>query len=110
VVVCCAALDAYPRIVGKLEGSLTVSVVADPGDRDAAAALLPALAARAGRIVWNGVPTGVAVCDAMQHGGPWPATSAAWSTSVGTAAIQRFLRPVALQGVPPELAAVVSPA
>ncbi|SCD94259.1 NADP-dependent aldehyde dehydrogenase, partial [Streptomyces sp. TverLS-915] len=51
-----------------------------------------ALALRAGRVVWNGVPTGVAVCEAMVHGGPWPATSAPWSTSVGTAAVDRFTR------------------
>ena len=65
----------------------------------------PALAGEAGRIVWNNVPTGVAVVEAMQHGGPWPATSASWSTSVGTEAVRRFVRPVALQGVPEELIA-----
>ncbi|MBV1853596.1 aldehyde dehydrogenase family protein [Catellatospora sp. NEAU-YM18] len=90
-------------ILGRLAGSLTASVFAADDDRDEARALLPELLARAGRIVWNGVPTGVAVCDAMQHGGPWPATSASWSTSVGTEAVERFRRPVALQGLPPEL-------
>lgn len=54
-------------------------------------------------MVWNNVPTGVAVVDAMQHGGPWPATSAPWSTSVGTEAVRRFVRPVAMQGVPEDL-------
>ncbi|NUT36829.1 MAG: aldehyde dehydrogenase family protein [Hamadaea sp.] len=86
-----------------LEGSLTASVFAGEDDRDTARALLPTLMAMAGRVVWNGVPTGVAVCDAMQHGGPWPATSASWSTSVGTEAIERFRRPVALQGLPADL-------
>ncbi|MBQ1073306.1 aldehyde dehydrogenase family protein [Micromonospora sp. C31] len=112
VVVCPAPVEAYPRLVAGLAGSLTATLIVDdndPSDRDLAVALLPALAERAGRIVVNGVPTGVAVCDAMHHGGPWPATSAPWSTSVGTAAVRRFLRPVALQGVPADLAATVFP-
>ncbi|GHJ43684.1 2,5-dioxovalerate dehydrogenase [Catellatospora sp. TT07R-123] len=96
-------VGAPEQALDRLDGSLTASVYAADGDRDAAAALLPGLLARAGRIVWNGVPTGVAVCDAMHHGGPWPATSAPWSTSVGTEAVERFRRPVALQGLPPEL-------
>ncbi|MEV4416728.1 aldehyde dehydrogenase family protein [Catellatospora sp. NPDC049609] len=91
------------KVLERLEGSLTASVFAADADRDTARVLLPALLARAGRVVWNGVPTGVAVCDAMHHGGPWPATSASWSTSVGTEAIERFRRPVALQGLPAEL-------
>ena len=71
--------------------------------------LLSTLVQRAGRIVLNGMLTGVAVCDAMHHGGPWPAASDASFTSVGTGAIRRFLRPVALQGLPEHLlAAVVS--
>ncbi|NUP49524.1 MAG: aldehyde dehydrogenase family protein [Catenulispora sp.] len=96
----------YPALADSLEGQLTATVIADDAsdaDRSAARALLPSLVARAGRVVWNGVPTGVAVVEAMQHGGPWPATSAAWSTSVGTEAIRRFTRPVALQGVPADL-------
>ncbi|NUR61883.1 MAG: aldehyde dehydrogenase family protein [Catenulispora sp.] len=96
----------YPALAGSLEGQLTATVIADDGseqDRSAARSLLPSLLARAGRVVWNGVPTGVAVVEAMQHGGPWPATSAAWSTSVGTEAIRRFVRPVAMQGVPADL-------
>ncbi|SCF45768.1 aldehyde dehydrogenase family protein [Micromonospora mirobrigensis] len=109
VVVCCAPVEAYPHIVETLEGTLTATVIANSNDQPAAAALLPGLVARAGRVVWNGVPTGVAVCDAMHHGGPWPATSAPWATSVGSAAIQRFLRTVALQGLPPELVDEVVP-
>ncbi|GAA2032666.1 aldehyde dehydrogenase (NADP(+)) [Catenulispora yoronensis] len=96
----------YPALADSLEGQLTATVIADDAsaaDRAAARALLPSLVAKAGRVVWNGVPTGVAVVEAMQHGGPWPATSAGWSTSVGTEAIRRFTRPVALQGVPADL-------
>ena len=81
----------------------TITVADTAADKRKAAQLLPSLAAKAGRVVWNNVPTGVAVCEAMQHGGPWPATSASWSTSVGTEAIKRFVRPVALQGVPEDL-------
>jgi NADP-dependent aldehyde dehydrogenase len=101
VVITSAAVDSYPRIVADLAGSLTATLIAEPDDLEAGVRLVPALAALAGRVIWNGVPTGVAVCEAMQHGGPWPATSASWSTSVGTAAVDRFRRPVALQGVPP---------
>lgn len=85
-----------------LEGQLTATVVADEGDR-VAAELLPVLATKAGRVLWNQWPTGVSVTWAQQHGGPYPATTAVGSTSVGTAAIERFLRPVAYQNVPDAL-------
>jgi NADP-dependent aldehyde dehydrogenase len=103
-----AAADpaGYAALAGGLEGQLTATIIADDasaGDREAARALLPTLASKAGRVVWNNVPTGVAVVEAMQHGGPWPATSAPWSTSVGTEAVRRFVRPVAMQGVPEDL-------
>ena len=55
----------------------------------------------AGRLIWNGWPTGVAVAWAMQHGGPYPASTAPASTSVGATAIHRFLRPVTYQSFPP---------
>ncbi|MEJ3743051.1 aldehyde dehydrogenase family protein [Actinomycetes bacterium KLBMP 9797] len=110
VVVSRAPLSAYPELADRLEGSLTATVIGTAADEAVAAELVPALAERVGRIVWNGVPTGVAVCDAMLHGGPWPATSAPWSTSVGTAAIARFQRPVAAQGLPPALLDAISPA
>lgn len=86
-----------------LEGQLTATVHAGPDDLHAAAALLPALERLAGRIIVNGWPTGVAVSPAMVHGGPWPATSDGRSTSVGTAAIERFQRPIAYQDVPQDL-------
>ncbi|WP_290862404.1 aldehyde dehydrogenase family protein [Hamadaea sp.] len=96
--------DDFTALAATLEGQLTATIhAALPVDADEARELLPVLVGKAGRIVWNGVPTGVAVVDAMLHGGPWPATSAAWSTSVGTAAVERFQRPVALQGVPADL-------
>jgi NADP-dependent aldehyde dehydrogenase len=58
---------------------------------------------KAGRVIYNGFPTGVEVCHSMQHGGPFPSTTDGRSTSVGTAAIYRFLRPVSYQDIPDEL-------
>jgi alpha-ketoglutaric semialdehyde dehydrogenase len=97
--------DLLPRIEG-LEGQLTATVHADAdsdADRADAAALLPVLELKAGRILFNGWPTGVEVGHAMVHGGPFPATSDARTTSVGSLAVERFQRPVAYQDVPPAL-------
>jgi NADP-dependent aldehyde dehydrogenase len=93
-----ALLAALPL----LPGSLTASVHATPDDQDATAAVAAALAVRAGRLIMNGWPTGVAVCWAMHHGGPWPATTST-HTSVGTTAIRRWLAPIAYQDWPDEL-------
>ena len=87
-----AALAAVP-------GTLTATLHAEPGD-GAVEGLLALMAERAGRVVWGGWPTGVAVTWAMQHGGPWPATTSPLHTSVGVTAVRRFLRPVVYQGVP----------
>lgn len=86
-------------VADALEGQLTATVHGGDGDADAAA-LVAALADRAGRVLYNGWPTGVSVTYAQQHGGPYPATTAPHFTSVGTASIERFLRPVAYQDVP----------
>ncbi|MBG4174596.1 aldehyde dehydrogenase (NADP(+)), partial [Pseudomonas aeruginosa] len=67
------------------------------------AGLVPLLEGKAGRLLFNGYPTGVEVCDAMVHGGPYPATSDARGTSVGTLAIERFLRPLCYQDYPDSL-------
>lgn len=72
-------------------------------DEPLAARLVPLLASTAGRVLWNGWPTGIAVTDAQQHGGPYPASTDAAQTSVGSAAIARFLRPVAYQNMPAAL-------
>jgi len=86
------------------EGNLTGTVHAAAGeDTPAIRALVGWITGHAGRVLFGGWPTGVAVTPAMQHGGPWPATTNDTSTSVGTAAIGRFLRPVAYQGAPQEL-------
>jgi NADP-dependent aldehyde dehydrogenase len=84
-------------------GNLTATVHAEPADTESVAPLLRVLRDKAGRLLFNGWPTGVAVSPAMQHGGPYPATTDARFTSVGTAAVDRFLRPVTYQNVPQEL-------
>ncbi|MFC0326755.1 aldehyde dehydrogenase family protein, partial [Halomonas organivorans] len=96
----CADLDEVKRVAESLEGQLTATLQMDDADLDAARALLPTLERRAGRVMANGWPTGVEVCHAMVHGGPYPATSDARTTSVGSAAIHRFLRPVCYQNLP----------
>src|SRR6185312_14994601 len=87
----------------KLEGQLTATLHLDESDHAVAAVLLPVLERKAGRILANGWPTGVEVGHAMVHGGPFPATSDTRSTSVGSLAIERFLRPVAYQNIPDAL-------
>ena len=91
-----AVLEALP-------GSLTASVHAAPADHQQARDLATVLQRRVGRLIFNGWPTGVAVCWAMHHGGPWPATTAAGFTSVGARAIDRWLIPIAFQGWPDQL-------
>ncbi|WP_336716478.1 aldehyde dehydrogenase (NADP(+)) [Arthrobacter sp. USHLN218] len=86
-----------------LEGQLTASIQAAEEDYAPVASLIPALERKVGRIVINGWPTGVEVGHAMVHGGPYPATSAPSTTSVGTLAIHRFLRPVSYQNFPDQL-------
>ncbi|MFI7801021.1 alpha-ketoglutaric semialdehyde dehydrogenase [Pseudomonas sp. DD1] len=99
----CADNAQMRQVTEHLEGQLTATLHLDEGDVEQARALLPALERKAGRLLVNGWPTGVEVCDAMVHGGPFPATSDSRSTSVGTAAILRFLRPVCYQDFPDSL-------
>jgi 2,5-dioxopentanoate dehydrogenase len=83
-----------------LEGQLTATIHGTPRELAAETELLETLTRKAGRLVFNGFPTGVEVTHAMHHGGPFPATSDARFTSVGTAAILRFARPVCFQNFP----------
>lgn len=100
ILVRCRDLDEVKRVIAGLEGQLTATMMIDPEDEPAAAALLPLLARKVGRVLANGWPTGVEVSHAMVHGGPYPATSDGRSTSVGSLAIARFLRPVCYQNLP----------
>lgn len=83
-----------------VDGQLTATLQAD--EADDVDELVSVLTRKAGRLLWNGWPTGVTVSYAQEHGGPYPASTAPGSTSVGTAAIKRFLRPVAYQDFPQE--------
>ncbi len=89
-----------PGLVRCLPGQLTATVVGDADALSAYPSLLRELTDRVGRLLFNGVPTGVEVGPAMHHGGPFPATTDARSTSVGTDAVLRFVRPVAFQDFP----------
>ena len=95
-----AQLDAA---IQSLHGQLTATLIGEPEDLQQFGGLTPLLEEKVGRILINGYPTGVEVCDAMVHGGPYPATSDARGTSVGTLAIDRFLRPVCFQNYPDSL-------
>lgn len=86
-----------------MRGQLTATLIADEQDFVDYADIVPYLEEKAGRLLMNGYPTGVEVSDAMVHGGPYPATSDARGTSVGTLAIERYLRPVCYQNYPQAL-------
>jgi NADP-dependent aldehyde dehydrogenase len=99
----CRDITELDAALDSLDGQLTASVHAAATDMELAGRLLPGLERRVGRVLFNGFGTGVEVCDAMVHGGPYPATSDGRSTSVGSLAIMRFLRPVCYQDVPASL-------
>jgi alpha-ketoglutaric semialdehyde dehydrogenase len=98
--VTCSGREEFLSAAKHLEGQLTATIHGTEEDLTAYPDLIGILEARVGRLVFNGFPTGVEVCNAMVHGGPYPATSDSRSTSVGTRAIQRFARPVCYQNSP----------
>lgn len=100
LVVRCPDLESIAALLEKMEGQLTAALHIDADDHAAARAVLPVLERRVGRILVNGFGTGVEVSPAMVHGGPYPSTADGRSTSVGTLAIERFLRPVCYQDLP----------
>jgi NADP-dependent aldehyde dehydrogenase len=95
--------EQMQQIARSLEGQLTCTLHLDEADTDHARALMPVLERKAGRVLANGFPTGVEVCDAMVHGGPYPASTNFGATSVGTMSIRRWLRPVSYQNMPEAL-------
>lgn len=101
--VLCDSLADLQDTVNSLHGQLTATVHAQDDEVEAAAPVLNILREKAGRLLWNGFPTGVEVVYSMQHGGPYPATTAPGTTSVGMTAIKRFMRPVAYQNIPAPL-------
>lgn len=88
------------EVMNCLDGQLAATIIGNEVDLEEAEALVEIAKEKAGRVLFNGVPTGVEVCDSMVHGGPFPATSDSRFTSVGTDAIKRFARPICLQNTP----------
>lgn len=103
VLIKCSSIEEIIATIASLEGQLTATLQLDESDSADAAKLLPTLSRKVGRILTNGWPTGVEVTHAMVHGGPFPSTADGRSTSVGTLAMMRFLRPVCYQDVPDAL-------
>ncbi len=95
--------DELMQVAQNLQGQLTCTLHLDEGDTGLGRKLMPVLERKAGRVLANGYPTGVEVCDAMVHGGPYPASTNFGHTSVGTLSIRRFLRPVSYQNMPDAL-------
>ncbi|MGB2733018.1 MAG: aldehyde dehydrogenase family protein, partial [Saprospiraceae bacterium] len=102
VIVKCDDPDQMIEIVRALRGQLTATIWSEPEDA-LNAKMIDALEQAAGRLVWNGVPTGVEVCDAQMHGGPFPATSHPFFGAVGMGSMKRWTRPVAYQNFPGSL-------
>lgn len=103
LIVDCADADELALAVASLHGQLTGSVFGNDEELTQYISVIDALNQKVGRLIFNAVPTGVEVCHAMVHGGPFPATTDARSTSVGTEAIRRFVRPVCYQDCPQAL-------
>jgi NADP-dependent aldehyde dehydrogenase len=103
LLVCCNSLEELRECIESLEGQLTGTIHMGTGETQTASDIAEILSLRVGRLIYNGYPTGVEVCHAMIHGGPYPATTASQTTSVGTLAIRRFTRPIALQNSPDAL-------
>lgn len=103
LIIKCGDRHELNNVVAQLHGQLTVTIIGDEAEAAEYQSVFNLLAEKAGRVVMNGVPTGVEVCPAMQHGGPFPSTTDSRFTSVGTDAIKRFVRPLAFQNFPDSL-------
>lgn len=103
LIVRCDTEEQMLEVARSLEGQLTATVRMGDADKSLAGNLMTILSTKVGRVLVNGFPTGVEVCPSMQHGGPYPASTDSRFTSVGTAALFRFVRPVAYQSVPADL-------
>jgi NADP-dependent aldehyde dehydrogenase len=103
LIVKCADRNELHAVVNALHGQLTASVIGNEKEITEYEGLMNVLTEKAGRLIINGVPTGVEVCTAMTHGGPFPATTDSRFTAVGTDAIKRFVRPVSYQNFPDAL-------
>lgn len=102
IVVVCQGLEDILNCIERIEGSLTASIFVKDVD-DVNTSLISLIQSKVGRVIFNGVPTGVSVCPSMNHGGPYPATTDSRFTAVGIDAMKRFLRPVSYQNFPQKL-------
>ena len=102
-IVSCSQADELEQMARSLEGSLTATIHGTEQDLEKHSALIRILETKVGRLIFNGFPTGIDVCDAMHHGGPYPATTHSFFTSIGTRGIYRFVRPLCYQGWPDKL-------
>lgn len=100
VVTHCGSTEELERIAESFDGQLTAAIHGTPDDLRQHARLVRILERKAGRIIFNGFGTGIEVCPSMHHGGPYPAATHSFFTSIGTAALYRFVRPVCYQGFP----------
>jgi NADP-dependent aldehyde dehydrogenase len=100
LLVICESADELASVASSLHGQLTGTLVATEKDLTQNDTVVKILRHKVGRLLFNGVPTGVEVCPSMHHGGPYPASTNAKFTSVGTGAILRFTRPVSFQNWP----------
>jgi len=103
IIVLCEDTDEMLSLAEGIEGQLTCTLHLEDADIDLGRDLMPMLVEKAGRVLANSFPTGVEVCSAMMHGGPFPASTDVRATSVGTLGIVRWLRPVSYQGIPETL-------
>ena len=103
VVVKCKNQNELLEIIEGLEGQLTGTIIAEPDEFKGLEELVDALQQRVGRMIFNGVPTGVEVCPAMNHGGPYPASTDSRFTAVGLQSVKRWIRPVTYQDFPSQL-------
>lgn len=103
ILVRCRDMAELLEVSTQLEGQLTATIMGTDAELKSNVNLIEILSTKAGRIIINGVPTGVEVCPSMNHGGPFPATSDSRFSAVGTSAIRRFVRPVCFQNLPHDL-------
>ncbi len=103
IVVECGDIDQLEQIISKLEGQLTGTIIAEESELSNYPGVVNALQNRVGRLIYNGVPTGVEVCPSMHHGGPYPSSTDSRFTAVGIHSIKRWVRPISYQDWPDSL-------
>ena len=103
MVVQCENEEELQNVISNLEGQLTGTIISDNNEISAHTSIVNALQNRVGRIIFNGVPTGVEVCESMTHGGPYPASTDSRFSAVGITSIKRWVRPFSYQDWPNSL-------